>query len=377
MRKLKFGIIGCGYIANSLHLPCLARMENVEIAAFCSPNFEKARTSAEKYGTRDALVCTDYHEVLARQDIDAIHVCTPNSSHAEISIAALHSGKHVMCEKPMAKTAVEAKAMLDASHQTGKLLTIGYNNRFREDSLFLKSLCESGELGEIYFAKALATRRRGVPTWGVFMDKEKQGGGPLIDLATHALDLTLWMMQNYEPVSALGCTFDKLGKIGSPANSMGPWDPAKYEVEDSAFGLVKFRNGASVWVEASWALNMIEAYEAMTVLCGTKAGADMFPPTGPGTRPADLQRASSYHVRVNGERNGKLYIQNYSMGPTMNDGGSRAEDYRGGLKEMQAWTQAIRGKAELVVKPEQAYVVSRILEAIYKSAATGEIVRMD
>jgi predicted dehydrogenase len=375
MKKLKVGIIGCGFIANGKHLPSLARMEDVKVVAFCDLIIEKAQVSAKQYGTPDALVCLDYHDVLARKDIDAIHVCTPNSSHAEITVAALKSGKHVMCEKPMAKTAAEAKSMLEASRQTGKLLTIGYQNRFREDSLFMKSVCESGDLGEIYFAKAFATRRRGVPTWGVFMDKEKQGGGPLIDLATHALDLTLWMMQNYEPDTILGSTFDKIARIGSPANIMGPWDPAKYEVEDSAFGLVKFKNGATVMVEASWALNMIVSNEAMTLLCGTKGGADMFPPTGPIVRTADFQSAASYHVRVNGERNGKLFIQNYAMGAAF-IGGDKAEDFAGGIMEMQTWTNAVRGQGELVVKPEQAYMVTCILEAIYKSAASGDVVHM-
>jgi predicted dehydrogenase len=375
MKKLKIGIIGCGFIANRKHLPCLARMKGVEVIAFCNPTVEKAQASANEFGSPKALVCTDYHEVLARQEIDAVHVCTPNSSHAEISIAALHSGKHVLCEKPMAKTATEAKSMLEASRQTGKLLTVGYNNRFREDALFLKSLSENGDLGEIYFAKALATRRRGVPTWGSFMDKEKQGGGPLIDLATHALDLALWIMENYEPVSVFGATFDKLGRIGSPANSMGPWNPAKYEVEDSAFGLVKFSNGATVMVEASWALNMMDTHEAMVVLCGTKAGADMFPPSAPGESAAKTQLDYKYHVRVNGERNGELFVQNYAFGPTAT-GSEQPDDYRGGLKEMRAWIGAIRGENELVVKPEQAYVVSGILEAIYNSAASGDIVRL-
>jgi len=376
MKKIKVGIIGCGFIANGKHLPSLARMEDVEVVAFCDLIIEKAQASAKQYGTADALVCLDYHDVLARQDIDAIHVCTPNSSHSEITVAALKSGKHVMCEKPMAKTAAEAKAMLDASRATGKLLTIGYQNRFRDDSLFMKSLCESGDLGEIYFAKAFATRRRGVPTWGVFMDKEKQGGGPLIDLATHALDLTLWMMQNYEPVTVLGTTFDKIARIGSPANIMGPWDPAKFEVEDSAFGFVKFKNGATVTVEASWALNMIVSNEAMTLLCGTKGGADMFPPDGPIVRTSDFQSAASYHVRVNGERNGKLFIQNYSMGAAFIGDGSKTENFAGGLKEMQTWLNAVRGTGELVVKPDQAYMVTCILEAIYNSAYSGDVVRM-
>lgn len=274
MKKIKVAVVGCGFIANRKHLPMLTQHEDVEVVAFCDIIRERAETSAKKFGTPDAKIYLDYREVVERTDIDVVHVCTPNSSHAEITIASLESGKHVMCEKPMAKTAAEAKAMLDTAKATGKKLTIGYQNRFRSDSQFIKSLCENGDLGEIYLGKAFATRRRGVPTWGVFMDKELQGGGPLIDLGTHALDLTLWMMDNYEPVSALGSTYNKLAKIGSPANGMGPWDPEKYEVEDSAFGMVKFKNGASVILEASWAINMIVSNEAMTMLCGTKAGAD-------------------------------------------------------------------------------------------------------
>jgi len=351
-------------------------VEGVEVVAFCDLILERAQASAEKYGTPDALICTDFHEVLARPDIDVIHVCTPNSSHAEITVAALKAGKHVMCEKPMAKTAAEAKLMLDTAQASGKLLTIGYQNRFREDSLFIKGLCENGDLGEIYFAKAFATRRRGVPTWGVFMDKEKQGGGPLIDLATHALDLTMWMMDNYEPVMVLGSTFDKIGKMGSLANGMGTWDPEKYEVEDSAFGLVKFKNGATVMIESSWALNMIVSSEAMTLLCGTKGGADMFPPTGPVDRTGDFQTVRNLSVRVNGEQNGKLFIQNYSMGQAFLGGGA-TETFSGSTKEMQAWFKAIRGEGELVVKPDQAYKVTRVLEAIYQSALCGEAIHLD
>jgi predicted dehydrogenase len=376
MKKIKVGIIGCGFITHAKHLPNLIRMQDVELVAFCDPLIEKAQACARQYGLPDTFVCSDYHDLLARTEIDVVHVCTPSVSHAEISMAAMRSGKHVMCEKPMARTAAEARLMLDTSKATGRKLTIGYQNRFRDDSLFLKSICDNGDLGEIYFAKAFATRRRGVPTWGLFMDKEKQGGGPLIDLATHSLDLTLWMMDNYEPVTVLGSTFDKIGKLGSSANIMGTWDPAKYEVEDAAFGLVKFKNGATVMLEASWALNMILSNEGMTLLCGTKAGADMFPPEGPIVRTADSQAAPSYHVRVNGERNGKLFVQNYAMGSAFIGDGSKPEAVAGGMKEMEAWFDCIRNNTEPVVKPGQAYVVTCILEAIYQSAASGDVVHL-
>ena len=376
MKEIKVGIIGCGFIAEFKHLPSMSRVEGFKPVAFCDLIPERAQKLADKFGEPGCLVTEDYKEVLKREDIDVIHVCTPNNSHSEITVAALESGKHVMCEKPMAKTSAQAKAMLDAARKAGKLLTIGYQNRFREDSLFLKSLCEKGELGEIYLGKAFATRRRGVPTWGVFMDKEKQGGGPLIDLGTHALDLTLWMMDNYEPVNVLGSTYNKIGKTGSDANIMGPWNPDEYQVEDSAFGFVTFSNGATVILEASWALNMIVSNEAMTMLCGTKAGADMFPPNGPVVRTSDFQSAPTQQIRVNGEGGGSLFVQNYSMGATFIGDGGKREDFAGGTKEMTAWYNSITKGSELVVKPEQAYTVTLILEAIYKSAESGERIQL-
>ena len=373
MGKIRIGIVGCGFIANRKHLPMMTQHEDVEVVAFCDIIRERAAASAKQFGTPDAKVYENYRELIARDDIAVVHVCTPNSSHSEITVAALNSGKHVMCEKPMAINSAEAKAMLDAAKATGKKLTIGYQNRFRSDSQFIKGICDKGELGDIYLGKAFATRRRGVPIWGVFMNKALQGGGPLIDLGTHALDLTLWMMNNYEPVSALGSTYNKIGKMGSPANGMGAWNPDEYEVEDSAFGMVKFKNGATVVLEASWAINMIVGNEAMTMLCGTKAGADMFPAAGPILRVADFQSAESLHVRVNGENNGKLYIQNYAMGAQFIGSGGK-EDFAGGTLEMQTWLDAIRHNTDVVVKPEQAYTVTCILEAIYQSAATGELV---
>ena len=237
-RKYRIGIIGCGGIANGKHLPSLSKLTNVELVAFCDIIQESAETAAAKYGIEGALVCEDYKEVLQDATIDIVHVLTPNISHAEISIAALEAGKHVMCEKPMAKTAEDARRMVETAKRTGKKLTIGYNNRFRADSQHLKNVCAEGELGHIYFAKAHAIRRRAVPTWGVFLDEEKQGGGPLIDIGTHALDLTLWMMDNYKPKVVLGTSYHELSQKENAANAWGPWDPSKFTVEDSAFGMI-------------------------------------------------------------------------------------------------------------------------------------------
>ena len=257
MDKVRIGIIGCGGIANGKHMPSLKKLPDVEMVAFCDIVEERAQKAAREYGVEGAKVYTDYKELLKDKTIDVVHVLTPNRQHSFITVDALEAGKHVMCEKPMAINSAEAKKMLDAAKRTGKKLTIGYQSRFRADSWYLKKCCEAGDLGEIYYARAQAVRRRAVPTWGVFLDAEDQGGGPLIDIGTHALDLTLWEMDNYEPAMVVGSTFRKLADTENAANAWGYWDPKKFTVEDSAFGFIKMKNGATIVLESSWALNTL------------------------------------------------------------------------------------------------------------------------
>ncbi|CAN7674432.1 Gfo/Idh/MocA family oxidoreductase [Paenibacillus sp. LjRoot153] len=355
----RIAIIGCGGIATGKHMPSLSKLDNVEMVAFCDIVSEKAQEAAAKFGKGEARVYEDYREVLQDSSIDIVHVCTPNDSHAEITIAALEAGKHVMSEKPMAKTAADARRMVEAAKRTGKKLTVGYNNRFRGDSQHLHKLCSEGELGEIYFAKAHAIRRRAVPTWGVFLDEEKQGGGPLIDIGTHALDLTLWMMNNYEPAVVLGTSYHKLSQRENAANAWGPWDPAKFTVEDSAFGMITMKNGATIILESSWALNTLEVDEAKCTLSGTEGGADM-----------------KGGLRINGEKHSRLFTTDVELqagGVAFYDGKAEvASDL-----EMRLWIQAIENDTDPVVTPEQACVVSEILEAIYESAKTGKAVYFD
>jgi len=357
--KLRVAIVGTGGIANGKHMPALSKQPQVEMVAFCDIIEERAQKAAKQYGVEGAKVYTDYRQLLEDKSIDVVHVCTPNDSHAEISIAAMEAGKHVMCEKPMAKTAEGARRMVETAKRTGKKLTIGYNNRYRPDSLHLKAICESGQLGEIYFAKALAIRRRAVPTWGVFLDEEKQGGGPLIDIGTHALDLTLWMMDNYKPASVTGSVFHKLGQKENAANAWGPWDPKKFTVEDSAFGFIKMENGATIVLESSWALNTLQVGEAKTVLCGTEGGADM-----------------EDGLRINGEQFSRLYdtkVKTDAGGVAFYDGKQESN----ADMEARLWVEAILNDKEPLVKPEQALVVTEILEALYESARTGKTIYMN
>lgn len=357
MAKLKLAIVGCGGIANNKHLPSLSKQKEVEVVAFCDIIVERAEKAAKEFGAEGAKVYEDYRELLKDASIDVVHVCTPNDSHAPITIAALEAGKHVMSEKPMAKYAADARDMVAAAKRTGKKLTVGYNNRFRKDSQYLYKTVRDGELGEIYFAKAHAIRRRAVPTWGVFLDEEKQGGGPLIDIGTHALDLTLWMMDNYKPKAVLGTTFHKLGHKENSANAFGPWDPKEFTVEDSAFAMITMENGATIMLESSWALNTLEVDEAKCSLSGTEGGADM-----------------KNGLRINGEAHSRLFVKEIELnggGVAFFEGGD--SDNPSDL-EMALWIDALLNDKEPVVTPEQALVVSEILEAVYESAKTGKAV---
>lgn len=355
-KTLKIGIVGCGGIANNKHMKSLSKIKEVEMVAFCDIDEEKAEKAAKEFGTEGAKFYTDYQVLLADNQLDVVHVCTPNNSHDFITIAALEAGCHVMCEKPMAKTVEGAKSMVEAAKRTGKKLTIGYQNRFRQDSIYLKRACENGDLGEIYFAKAHAIRRRAVPTWGVFLKEEEQGGGPLIDIGTHALDLTLWMMNNYKAKSVVGAKHSKLRYDTETGNAFGDWNPEEFTVEDAAFGFITMEDGSTLILESSWALNTLDVGEAQTTLCGTKAGADM-----------------KDGLRLNGVEFGKLYVKK----PEMDSGGVaffEGTSMEPADVEARSWIDSILNDTEPVVKPEEALVVTEILAAIYESAESGKAV---
>lgn len=358
VKKLRAGIIGCGGIANAKHLPAMKKSGLYEIRAFCDIIAERAVSSRQEFAAQDAKVYTDYRELL-KEELDAVYVTTPNRTHAEISIAAMEAGKHVMCEKPMAKTSREAEEMLETAKRTHRILNIAYQNRYRPDAAYLKKMCQQDELGEIYFAKAHALRRRAVPTWGVFLNEEEQGGGPLIDIGTHALDLTLWMMDNYEPASVTGAVFHKLAGQKDQGNVFGDWNPEEFKVEDSAFGFIQMKNGAVIELEASWALNTLDVDEAKTTLCGTKAGADM----------KDGLRINRIHYNVPVVEKPELCGEGVAF---FNGSEKSAADV-----EQEFFYHIIADGAEQTVKPEQALAVTRILEAVYSSAKTGKTVYFD
>lgn len=355
MKKIRIGVVGCGGIANGKHLPAEKRNPASELVAFCDIIEERAVKAQKEYGEKDSAVYTDYKEMLKDKSIDAVLVLTPNCSHCEITVAALEAGKHVLCEKPMAMNYAEAKKMLAARDKSGKVLTIGYQNRFRPDSMYLKKLADKDYFGEVYYAEAIAIRRRAVPTWGVFIDQQKQGGGPLIDIGTHALDLTLFMMNNYEPAYCVGKTFHKLNKTTQTGNIWGDWDISRFTAEDSAFGFVVMKNGAVIYLKSSWALNMADPKEAITTICGEKAGADMLD----GLRINTVLEGKQVMIKPDLSGGAVAFFEGTGSG--------NPEDL-----ESACFTNAIQGKGQLYVTADQAAVVTHILEGIYESEKTGK-----
>jgi predicted dehydrogenase len=351
--KLRFGIVGCGVIANSKHMPSLKNQPEATIVAFCDVVREKAEKAALEYGSLDAKVFTDYRELL-KEDIDVVHVCVPNRAHCEITVAAFAAGEHVFCEKPMAANAADAQKMIDAWEKTDRKFTIGFQWRFRPETLFIHDICEKGEMGEIYSARAQSIKRAGVLTYGSYLSKEAQGGGALIDSGSHSIDLTLWFMNNYIPVSVSGSTFNKL-KYRTEGNKTGPWNPDDFTVEESAFGHIKMENGASIFVEASWLLNIPEDACHISTISGTKGGADLLEQKVRITKVEDGKVVSVYPHVANADPSKWL------------------PKYLGGY-EASHWVRSIVDDTEPLVSPYEALVVSKIVDAVYASAETGKTI---
>ena len=278
MKKYKIAVIGVGGISEC-HIAGYKKNPNVELYAFCDINEERLQQKGALHGV--TRLFTDEQAMFdAHPEIDAVSVCTWNNSHASCSITALNAGKHVLCEKPMAMNEQEAAQMIEAAKRSGKKLMIGFVRRFGNDAAVVKDFIENGSVGDIYYAKATYLRRNGNPG-GWFGDKKRSGGGPLIDLGVHVMDLTRYLMGNPTPVSVYGATFHKLGnrpgiKSAAAYHSADKAGADICDVEDMVTALIRYDNGAVLSVEASFSLN-IKKDEGKVELFGTKGGVSLNP----------------------------------------------------------------------------------------------------
>lgn len=276
MKSINVGVIGTGSIS-AMHLQSYQKHANANLLAVCDLNEERARLAAEKYGA--TKVFTDYRELLADPEIDAVSICTWNNTHAEISIAALNAGKHVLVEKPLCRTVEEALRVQEAVKSSGKLLQVGFVRRYDPNAQMLREFADNGEFGEIYFAKASSIRRLGNPG-GWFSDIERSGGGPLIDIGVHVIDLCWYMMGRPKPVAVSANTYRKLGNRSNVRNlsfyKAADYDAEKNTVEDMANAMIRFENGASMLVDVSFTLHSKDNQQSVK-LYGDKGGFEIDP----------------------------------------------------------------------------------------------------
>lgn len=343
--KYKIGIIGTGGIASRRHIPTIINQPNLEIHAICDINLDAANKIASQF---DILhVFDDYKKMLELDEIDAVHICTPNFSHAPITIDALNAGKHVLVEKPIARTPEEAKSMVDAANKSDKKLMVAHCFRFNSESVCLKKFIDAGELGDIYFARVWALRRCGIPNHGVFTNKEKQGGGPLIDIGVHSLDMALYLMGNPKPISVSGQAFAKIGKTPGLTGFYGEWDYKNFNVEDYAAGFIRLDNGASIIIEASFAANIGQDIMSTTLL-GTKGGAQTNP----------------------------LKMHTQKFGAWLDITPSRIPETDMYQTEICGFYDAIKNNTQVPIPLEQSIDIIKIVDGLYRSSENGKEVTL-
>ncbi|MGP5709092.1 Gfo/Idh/MocA family protein [Brachybacterium alimentarium] len=352
MSKFRVGVIGAGSIAQS-HLTAYSENPDVELIAVADINLERAQSVAEKYGAHRAYA--DPQELLADPEIDGVSICTWNNSHATWAIAAIEAGKHVLVEKPIARTLEEAEEIQRTVDASDRVVQVGFVRRHSANCQVLKSFIDADELGEIYYAKASCIRRVGNPG-GWFADKEIAGGGPLLDIGIHVLDLCWYLMGSPKVVSVSGNTYDRLGNRANvttmPRYTVADYDPTKNTVEDLANAVIRFENGASLLLDCSYSLHATRDSIDVSVY-GEKGGAELEPA---------LHIATEMHDSV------------VNIEPQI---ASRTFEFVPGFaNEIQNFVDAGLGRAESVAPAWHGVEIVRILEGIYESARTGREVTM-
>lgn len=352
MKTFNVGVIGTGSIS-SMHLQSYMKHPEVNLVAVCDLNEERARQAADKYGA--TKVFTDYNELLADPEIDAVSICTWNNTHAEISIAALHAGKHVLVEKPLCRTVEEALRVQEAVKTSGKLLQVGFVRRYDPNAQMLRQFADQGEFGELYFAKASAIRRLGNPG-GWFSDIERSGGGPLIDIGVHVIDLCWYMMGRPKPVSVSANTYKKLGNRSNVRNlsfyKAADYDAEKNTVEDMANALIRFENGASLMIDVSFTLHAKEN-DTSIKLYGDKGGFEVDPEV--------VVVSEKHDMIVN------IYPQTDNKGFDFNSAFQSEVDH---------FIDSIKNGTTPISPVEDGVEIMKILCGIYESAEKGAEVKL-
>lgn len=352
--RFKIGVIGAGAIAAQVHIPAWQALSDTEIVGVVDAKLERAQEVAKKHGIANAF--SDYRELLKVPGLDAVSVCSPNAFHAEQSIAALEAGINVLCEKPMAIKLADAEAMVAAAKRTGKLLMIGMTNRFRPDTEALRQYVADGLLGDVYYMKAGWLRRSGIPGYGSwFTNKDLAGGGCLLDIGVHFLDLALWVAGFPKPVSVTGTTFMEFGNRGK---ALGGWGAdiyhqgkQRFDVDDLATAFIRLDNGAVLTLEVSWAAYVGDHGENYLKFLGTEGGAELSSRFG-----------DNFPMRYYSEKNGHQYDSTIYVSP------SKTPHWT----EIAHFLNCVKGLEQPKVPLAESLIVAKVLDGIYRSAESGQ-----
>ena len=347
MAKLRYGLIGAGGCGQGKHLASYSKISEVELVAVCDLLPERANAAADRFNVEAAY--TDYHEMLREEKLDLVSVATPNHVHAPAAIAALQAGCHVHCEKPASLTPELVQAMIAARDAAGRKLMIGLNNRFTPWAQFAKKYVAAGHLGEIYHAKCGWKRRRGIPgKGGWFTTKAQSGGGPLIDLGVHFIDVANYLLDFPVPTAVSGQTYSRFADT-TPFNPQASGYTGTYDVEDLAIGLVRYANGCTLDLEFSWASNIETSYSYVE-LYGDRGGLKF--------------------------EKGKLSLFGEAVGTPLDSQPTLPADTAWGVAESKYYVDCILQDQEPLARAEEAVVIMEIITGLYASAACGHEVAL-
>jgi predicted dehydrogenase len=332
MKKVRVGVVGLGWVAQVFHIPILNKIDDAEVVAVCDKDRSRARMIAEKFSV--PAVFSDYHQMLERDDIDAVIVCTSTDAHHPVTMAALAAGKHTFVEKPITRTYNEARELTEEANKRKLSLMVGMNNRFRPDTMILKSFIEKGELGKLFYAKGgwLKSLSDTNP-W--MTRKDKSGGGVVLDLGIVMLDLVLWMM-GFPTVTHVSATM-----YGHKTRS----------VEDTCVATIKMKPDAVLTLEVSWSLLSAEDYFYCN-LFGSEGSALINP------------------LRIHKQLHGSLV--NLTPASSESPNALHRKSYE---NELRHFIGALRGIHPVVSTGEEAMERMKVVEAMYLSARKGKEIR--
>lgn len=340
--KKRVAIIGAGQVAEKVHAAYYKTRDELELVAVCDPSKERAAEFQVKNGFQSYYATAE--EMFAAEQLDIVSVCTPNRFHFDNVMLSLAHGAAVMCEKPPAMSASEAKAMWDLAEQKKTILAYDFHHRFSSEARFLKQ--NAALFGEIYCVKATALRRSGVPGWGTFTNKEMQGGGPLIDMGIHMLDAAMFVLGFPKVKKVTAKSFQKIGTKKSHG-TFGSWNPTKYTVEDALFGFIELENGGLIELDTSFALHIKPESVLNVDFFGDLAGGSLYP--------------------------AEIYTDNAGEFQLLEQLGALEENKH--ENSMKAFVDSVLGLSnEQLAGAEQGYRIQKIVESLYESAEKGESV---